>query len=121
MGRIPETDESAAENAVLEATAPKSAVEKTPGGRVELAVENVLVETQNDEPVASALPFVPLNVASAAVTPVAACVTGAGPTAADASGADARRAMPNELVTSADTVRVESTLLILCKVMFLIG
>lgn len=71
---IPVAEERFAEKAVLEAIAPKSAVEYTPVGIVGLAVLNVLVETQIECPEAVEVPFIPFRVASVEVIAVAGFV-----------------------------------------------
>jgi len=104
MAGRPLTDASSVENGDVVASAPKSAVEKTPVGGVGVAVENVLVETQNEEPVAAESPLVPFSVALIDVTIVAALVVGDVVAMAKAEGATAPNARPNVLTTSVSAV-----------------
>jgi hypothetical protein len=112
-------EERAAEYAALTPWAPRSGVEKTPvGSAAELAVENVLVETQNEESVAAVSPFVPLSVALFGVTAVAALVVGA--VAANADGAITPNAKPNVPTMSARDATTDRKLLMPFKVLFFI-
>jgi hypothetical protein len=78
-----------------------STVEYTPAGIGDaLAVENVLVETQNELSVAAVSPLVPLSVASLEVTAVAGLVVGA--VVADAIVANAPTALKSTIPAAAE-------------------
>jgi hypothetical protein len=98
----PVAEESAAENAVSEACAPRSAVENTPAGIVALAVENVLVETQKELSVAAVSPFVALSVALVEVIAVAALVV--GPVVAETSVANAPSAPTRTIPVATEAI-----------------
>jgi hypothetical protein len=87
---MPVAEESAAENDAPAPCAPRSAVEYTLEGSVGLAVENVLVETQNELSVAAVPLFIAFSVALLDVIAVAGSVVGA--VEADAIAAHAESA-----------------------------
>ena len=69
---------------------------------VVLAVENVLVETQNELSVAAVSPFIPLSVAFVEVIAVAAFVVGA--VVADANVANAPSAPTSAIPAAAEAI-----------------
>ena len=107
-GRTPATDERGEAKAASGARAPREGVEKTPeGSAAELAVLKVLVETQNEDPVASEVPFMPLSIASDIVIAVAGFVVGLVGGAAFATSTDDAPKAPS---TSAESANAKSNL-----------
>ena len=98
---------------------PKSAVENTPAGREGVAVLNVLVEAQKEESVASAVPLVPLSVASDKVIAVAGLVVGDTVASACATAVCVRRS-PNELMTTVMSMLMTIPLAIMFVTIFFI-